>query len=272
MQNQSSPSTSPSPSPSPSPPTQHPFSTTIPIPNPKDHKTALYIILAASFFSLLFFLSSSSTSTTTSASTSQIRPDPYLFPTSQTSSDPSPPSIAYLISGSAGDSGRILRLLLATYHPKNQYLLHLDRTAPQSERDSLALSVQSTPIFKAAQNVNVVGKADFAYPKGSSGISFTLRGASILLRLSQNWDWFVTLNAADYPLVTQDGNVCGWFILLCGFFVVLSGYTFFYFLCVVDSFSYVGFFLWYCVGLHFFQFSVCCWFIFLCGFFVVLCG
>ena len=209
MQNQSSPSTSPSPSPSPSPPTQHPFSTTIPIPNPKDHKTALYIILAASFFSLLFFLSSSSTSTSTSASTSQIRPDPYLFPTSQTSSDPSPPSIAYLISGSAGDSGRILRLLLATYHPRNQYLLHLDRTAPQSERDSLALSVQSTPIFKAAQNVNVVGKADFAYPKGSSGISFTLRGASILLRLSQNWDWFVTLNAADYPLVTQDGNVCG---------------------------------------------------------------
>ena len=207
MQNQSSPSASPSPSPSPSPPTQHPFSTTIPIPNPKDHKTALYIILAASLFTLLIFLSS--TSTSTSASTSQIRPDPYLFPTSQTSSDPSPPSIAYLISGSAGDSGRILRLLLATYHPKNQYLLHLDRTAPQSERDGLALSVQSTPIFKAAQNVNVVGKADFAYPKGSSGISFTLRGASILLRLSQNWDWFVTLNAADYPLVTQDGNVCG---------------------------------------------------------------
>ncbi|KAK7861536.1 beta-glucuronosyltransferase glcat14a [Quercus suber] len=152
MQNQSS----PSPSPSPSPPTQHPFFTTIPIPNPKDHKTTLYIILATYLFSLLFFLSSSSTSTSTS--TSQIRPNPYLFPTSQTFSAPSPPSIAYLISGFASDSGRILRLLLATYHPKNQYLLHLDCTAPQSERDGLALSVQYTPIFKAAQNVNVVGK------------------------------------------------------------------------------------------------------------------
>ncbi|KAF3969624.1 hypothetical protein CMV_006600 [Castanea mollissima] len=122
---------SPSPSPSPSPPTQHPFFTTIPIPSPKDHKTTLYIILATSLFSLLFFLSSSSTST----STSQIRPDPYLLPTHQTSSDPSPPSIAYLISRSTSNSGRILCLLLATYHPKNQYLLHLDLTAPQFERD-----------------------------------------------------------------------------------------------------------------------------------------
>ncbi|KAF3948661.1 hypothetical protein CMV_025367 [Castanea mollissima] len=95
--------------------------------------------------------------------------------------DSSPPSIAYLISGSAGDSGQILRLLLATYHPKNQYLLHLDLTAPQSKCVGLALSIQSIPIFKAAQNVNVVGKADFAYPKGSSGISFTLRGASVRL-------------------------------------------------------------------------------------------
>ncbi|KAF3964677.1 hypothetical protein CMV_011054 [Castanea mollissima] len=95
--------------------------------------------------------------------------------------DPSPPSIAYLISGSAGDSGRILRLLLANYHPKNQYLLHLDLTAPQSERDGLALSIQSIPIFKAAQNINVVGKADFTYPKGSSSISFMLRGASVWL-------------------------------------------------------------------------------------------
>lgn len=60
------------------------------------------------------------------------------------------------------------------------------------------------PIFKAAQNVNVIGKADFAYPKGSSTISATLHGAAILLRLPKKWDWFVNLGAADYPLVTPD--------------------------------------------------------------------
>lgn len=61
-------------------------------------------------------------------------------------------------------------------------------------------------IFKAAQNVDVIGKADYAYPRGSSRISSTLHGASILLRLASSWDWFIPLNAGDYPLVTQDGN------------------------------------------------------------------
>ncbi|KAL9685441.1 hypothetical protein QQ045_022891 [Rhodiola kirilowii] len=35
-------------------------------------------------------------------------------------------------------------------------------------------------------------------------MSATLRGASILLRLAEKWDWFVNLNGKDYPLVTQD--------------------------------------------------------------------
>ncbi|XP_071722906.1 beta-glucuronosyltransferase GlcAT14A [Rutidosis leptorrhynchoides] len=174
-------------------------------------KTTLYIVFATSFFSLLFILSLSSTTTTGgSFSSSTRRPDPFLFPTTrpffpnEIPLDPTPPSIAYLISGSKGDSGRILRLLHAAYHPKNYYLLHLDLAAPQSDRDSLAVTVQSVPIFKAAQNVYVIGKADFAYPKGSSTISANLHGASILLRLHAKWDWFINLNAADYPLITQD--------------------------------------------------------------------
>ncbi|KAL3724644.1 hypothetical protein ACJRO7_029759 [Eucalyptus globulus] len=186
----------------------------------KDHqsRTTLFIILAASFFSLLFIFSLSSSQ----PSPAPPRPDPFLFPNSQShrrtavfptesgggggggDSPPPPPSVAYFISGSAGHSGRILRLLHAAYHPKNHYLLHLDRFAPQADRDALALAVQSSPIFRAAQNVDVLGRADFAYPKGSSPISATLHGASILLRLAPRWDWFVNLNALDYPLVTQD--------------------------------------------------------------------
>lgn len=119
-------------------------------------------------------------------------------------SPPASPTIAYFISGSSNDSGRILRLLLSIYHPRNQYLLHLDRSAPQRERDFLALSVQSVAVFWAAQNVNVIGKSDLVSPKGSSTISSTLHGAAILLKLSSDWDWFINLSAADYPLVTQD--------------------------------------------------------------------
>ncbi|KAK6929655.1 Glycosyl transferase, family 14 [Dillenia turbinata] len=184
----------------------------------KDPKP-LYFLIPISILSLLFFLSLSSQS-----SSSKLSPpiDPFLFPnrlqTSQipTFTDPNnpnpdtetslprPPSIAYLISGKSGDLNRIFRLLYALYHPNNQYLLHLDLTASQSDRERLALEIQNVPIFRAANNVNVVGKADFYYRKGSSPILLTLHGAAILLRISENWDWFVNLNAGDYPLVTQD--------------------------------------------------------------------
>ncbi|KAF5941818.1 hypothetical protein HYC85_019460 [Camellia sinensis] len=190
-------------------------------------KTTTIYILATALFSLLFILSLSSSSTSSSPS-SPPPLDPYLFPDKQPQSNPnhrhrllirnqrnttnnlseppppSPPSLAYLISGSNRDSGRILRLLFSVYHPRNHYLLHLDLPASQSDRDFLALTVRSIPVFRAAQNVNVIGKADFAYPKGSSGLSSTLHGASILLRISGNWDWFINLSASDYPLVTQD--------------------------------------------------------------------
>lgn len=90
------------------------------------------------------------------------------------------------------------------YHPKNRYLLHLDSGAPQSERDDLADKIQSFPLFRAAQNVDVIGKADAVYPTGSSPLSSVLHGASILFHVSKNWDWFINLSVDHYPLVTQD--------------------------------------------------------------------
>ncbi|KAG5531151.1 hypothetical protein RHGRI_025941 [Rhododendron griersonianum] len=182
-------------------PPQLPTSTTTPT---TTTTTTLSFLLLLSLLSLLSLSPSSPSPPPTL--------HPHLFPThrlllpapSSLSSPPSPPSIAYLISGSANDSVRILRLLLAIFHPKNQYLLHLDRSAAQTDRDFLALIVHSMPIFKASQNVNVIGKPDFAYQKGSSPLSSVLHGASILLRVDPNWDWFINLSAADYPLVSQD--------------------------------------------------------------------
>ncbi|XP_009606894.3 beta-glucuronosyltransferase GlcAT14A, partial [Nicotiana tomentosiformis] len=125
-------------------------------------------------------------------------------PNDQNALLPTPPSIAYLISGSTKDSSRILRLLFSIYHPRNQYLIHLDKKTSKSELNNLALTVQSVPVFKAAQNINVIGKADFRYKIGSCSLAAKLHGASILLKLSKSWDWFINLSAADYPLVTQD--------------------------------------------------------------------
>jgi len=64
---------------------------------------------------------------------------------------PKPPRIAYLISGTKGDSQRMTRTLQALYHPRNHYLLHLDLEAPPRERLELAKYVKMEPIFVEAK-------------------------------------------------------------------------------------------------------------------------
>jgi hypothetical protein len=88
---------------------------------------------------------------------------------------------------------KLLRLLLAVYHPRNRYLLHLSAGAAQSERTEQATAV------RAFGNVDVVSRPGAGTPMGSSDL------AAALLRLDSEWDWFITLSAADYPLLTQDG-------------------------------------------------------------------
>ncbi|XP_058113611.1 beta-glucuronosyltransferase GlcAT14A-like [Magnolia sinica] len=115
-----------------------------------------------------------------------------------------PPIFAYWISGTRGEKEKILRLLKAVYHPRNQYLLHLDAGASTWERNQLSLSVQSKRVFSAFGNVNVVGRAYAVDQTGSSALAATLHAAAVLLKISLDWDWFITLSASDYPIVTQD--------------------------------------------------------------------
>lgn len=116
-----------------------------------------------------------------------------------------PPSFAYYIYGGAGDKERIMRLLLAVYHPRNQYLLHLSSEASGKEREWLSAAVKSVPAARAFGNVGVIGKPIWLTDMGATNIAATLRAAAILLKLDDHWDWFITLSASDYPLLTQDG-------------------------------------------------------------------
>ncbi|KAJ3690020.1 hypothetical protein LUZ61_019184 [Rhynchospora tenuis] len=156
----------------------------------------LYCLLLAAFLFLLFLLSLPFSPSPTP------RPLPSLSIRSATS--PPLPSLAYLLTGSADDSDRLLRLLLATYHPNNLYLLHLDRSASKAQRVKLARAVRALPVVQSSRNVHVVGEAGFSNQRGASTLAVTLHGAAVLLRLGTGWHWFVTLDASDYPLVTQD--------------------------------------------------------------------
>ncbi|KAL5202263.1 hypothetical protein ABZP36_013215 [Zizania latifolia] len=123
-----------------------------------------------------------------------------------------PTCLAYLLTGARGDGPRLLRLLLAVYHPRNSYVLHLSADASDDERRDLAAGVAAaTPAISAFRNVAVVAAPTAGTPVGSSGLAGTLRAAAVLLRLHPDWDWFLTVSAADYPVVTQDGSP--WVIL-----------------------------------------------------------
>ncbi|CAH9126576.1 unnamed protein product [Cuscuta epithymum] len=115
-----------------------------------------------------------------------------------------PPRIAYFISGTNNDGPRIFRLIQAAYHPVNYYLIHLDQAASGKQREQLALLVDSVQVFSAADNVKVVGKVDAVNGDGSSPLACVLHGAAVLLRWRNDWDWFVNLDASDYPLIPQD--------------------------------------------------------------------
>ncbi|KAF8392816.1 hypothetical protein HHK36_021053 [Tetracentron sinense] len=115
-----------------------------------------------------------------------------------------PPVFAYWISGTEGDNEKIVRLLKAVYHPRNQYLLHLDAASSDHERGQLALLVQSEKVFRAFGNVNVIGRSNALGSMGSSALAATLHAAAVLLKISIYWDWFITLSASDYPIMTQD--------------------------------------------------------------------
>ncbi|KAG6730546.1 hypothetical protein I3843_01G081900 [Carya illinoinensis] len=115
-----------------------------------------------------------------------------------------PPVIAYWICGTKGDREKMLRLLKAVYHPRNQYLLQLDADSSDSEREELLVSVRSERVFRAYENVHVLGKSYTVNQMGPSALAATLHAAALLLKISTDWDWFITLSSSDYPLMSQD--------------------------------------------------------------------
>ncbi|XP_075507105.1 beta-glucuronosyltransferase GlcAT14A-like isoform X1 [Primulina tabacum] len=161
----------------------------------------LFSLFSAAFVSFLMFLSFiSGFSSTNYKDFSSHKP----FDSAVLRGPGHPPAFAYYIFGGRGDGERIFRLLLAVYHPRNRYLLHISADGGDEERARLAALVKSVPAVRAFENVDVFGKPDPNTLMGSTNIAAILRAAAVLLKMDEGWDWFLTLSAMDYPLVTQD--------------------------------------------------------------------
>lgn len=120
-------------------------------------------------------------------------------------SGPPIPRFAYLISGSKGDLEKLWRVLHALYHPRNQYVVHLDLESPAEERLTLASRTKNNTLFSKMGNVYMITKANMVTYRGPTMVANTLHACAILLKRNKDWDWFINLSASDYPLVTQDG-------------------------------------------------------------------
>lgn len=117
---------------------------------------------------------------------------------------PSIPRFAYLVSGSRGDLDKLWRTLRALYHPRNQYVVHLDLESPVEERFELASRLENDTVFASVGNVYMITKANMVTYRGPTMVANTLHACAILMKRSKDWDWFINLSASDYPLVTQD--------------------------------------------------------------------
>ncbi|KAK4793146.1 hypothetical protein SAY86_023581 [Trapa natans] len=158
-------------------------------------KKWLFTLFSAAMLSLIFILHLSMSAITSPGDG---------FPTPIFRGPHYPPTFAYYISGGPGSKDQIFRLFLAVYHPRNRYLLHLRREASDDERRALAAAVVAVPAVRNFRNADVVGKPNRINFMGASNMAETLRAAAILLKVDSGWDWFITLSASDYPLVTQD--------------------------------------------------------------------
>lgn len=114
------------------------------------------------------------------------------------------PKLAYLVSGSKGDLDRLWRTLRALYHPRNLYIVHLDLESHVKERKELERRVVNDTMFAKVGNVHMITKANMVTYRGPTMVANTLHACAILLRKSNDWDWFINLSASDYPLMTQD--------------------------------------------------------------------
>uniref|UniRef100_A0A8R7PQC8 Xylosyltransferase 1 n=1 Tax=Triticum urartu TaxID=4572 RepID=A0A8R7PQC8_TRIUA len=90
------------------------------------------------------------------------------------------PRLAYLVSGSKGDLDRLWRALHALYHPRNLYVVHLDREAPVGERLELAARVANSTVFRRVGNVEVIRRANMVTYRGPTMVANTLHACAVL--------------------------------------------------------------------------------------------
>lgn len=110
-------------------------------------------------------------------------------------------NIAYFIQIAENTIDHLPRLLSKLYHERNVYAIHFDLKIPQKAIRAAEADIRSNPLY--ASNVHVMPSELITY-RGVSMLLNTINAMRLLIDKDNNWDYFINLSGADYPLITAN--------------------------------------------------------------------
>lgn len=112
--------------------------------------------------------------------------------------------IAFAIQAS-GDTVRLIpRLLARIHHERNVYVLHIDAKTKSEERQKISTLIETNPAY--SRNVHMLPSEMLTY-KGVSTVLNSISLMTLALGVHRDWDYYINLSAADYPLISPD-DIC----------------------------------------------------------------
>eukprot|EP00177_Eucheuma_denticulatum_P007259 GFKZ01013210.1.p1 GENE.GFKZ01013210.1~~GFKZ01013210.1.p1 ORF type:complete len:476 (-),score=41.49 GFKZ01013210.1:1427-2692(-) len=109
-----------------------------------------------------------------------------------------PANIAYFIRVSKRSIYHLPRLLRQIYHSNNSYALHFDTDLDPVYVTHAIKNIRTDPNFDP--NIFFL-PTDIITPHGVSVLLNTIAAINLLMEKGRSWDYFINLDATDYPLV-----------------------------------------------------------------------
>lgn len=110
-------------------------------------------------------------------------------------------SIAYFVQVGADAVDLLPRLFARVYHVDNVYIVHVDAKVEQKRRDWIEGLILANDAYK--RNMYLLPSEMVTY-KGISMVTNTLGAMTLALEKHSDWDYFINLSGADYPLVSPE--------------------------------------------------------------------
>lgn len=110
-------------------------------------------------------------------------------------------NIAYFLQIAESTIPLLPRLLNVLYHERNVYAIHFDLKIASETRNEAIRKIKSSKLYKNATSNIIIMPSELITYRGISMLLNTISAMNILLQHDIQWDYFINLSGADYPLL-----------------------------------------------------------------------